>query len=105
MHQERSCEAWKGCGAFWIWTGHSGDLTGGKSLSEGKGLRKVMNSHCLRGRGNWPGISAGQDEAVPNGLGFFFPGGPQKGIQSYWVCVLLGREKEKKGGGANEATD
>lgn len=80
MHQERPCENWNGRDAFWVQRGHSGDLMVGKSLAEGKGFRKVINSHCLRERGNWLGISIGQDEGAhqrlatpkPNRLGSLF---------------------------------
>lgn len=73
----------------------------GKSLTEGKGLRKGMNrkgplSGLEEEETGW-GSPWARLERVPDGLRFFFPGGPRKGEWYYWACVLLGREKGNKG--------
>lgn len=114
MHQERPREDWNGHDAFWVKTGHSGDLMVGKSLTEGKGFRKVMKSHCLRGRGNWPGISLGQDESAhqegevcyaksPNHLGSLFQVGLGKGLRHYCSGLEFCWEESGKQREANKA--
>jgi hypothetical protein len=63
----------------------------GKSLAEGKGFRKVISSHCLRGRGNWPGISMGQDERAHREEEACHAKSPNCQIaKSIWVFVLGG---------------